>query len=200
MPATFQDGTNWQQSSEPHTIIQVHEADIWPVADNSISGTKDEIEAGLHPVIAIGGRTAADGRPMNLTGVVVDCLEGLVEAEDLVQVNIADGTIVRQYVNNTLTYSGGDPDTFEQAPVVGQPVYVDDSAALAAGVTLSLSPLNSADVRNPVAGHLFYCQTEYADNTVGGPNADTTFDGTLANEEVEQEFCVILSNGWRELA
>jgi hypothetical protein len=63
-PDEFQDGTNWQQASGPHVIIQVHEADIWPVADNSGSGTKDAIAGGLHPVIAIGGRTAADGRPL----------------------------------------------------------------------------------------------------------------------------------------
>ena len=199
-PDTFQAGTNWQQSSEPLTILQVHEADIWPVADNSGSGTKDEIATGLHPIVAIGGRTAADGRPLNLTGVVVDCLEGLVEAEDLVQVNIADGTIVRQYVANVLTYSGASANTFEQAPVVGQPVYVDDSDDLSEGVTVSLSPLNDADVRNPLAGYLFYCQDEYADNTVGGPNVDSTFDTALANSLVEQEYCVVLVSAARELA
>jgi len=202
MPDTFQDGSDWQQSSEPMTVVQVHEADIWPVHDNSISGTKDEIEDGLHPVIAIGDRADAEGspRPMNLTGVVVSCLEGLVEAEDLVQVNIADGTIVRQYVFNVLTYFQAVPDIWELAPVVGQPVYVDDSAALSAGVTLSMSPLNSADAPNPLAGYLWYCQDEYADNTVGGPNINPTFDTALADDPgVEQEYCVLLVNAAREL-
>jgi hypothetical protein len=78
-PDEFQDGTNWQQASGPHVIIQVHEADIWPVADNSGSGTKDAIAGGLHPVIAIGGRTAADGRPLNMTGVVVTFTAGLLD-------------------------------------------------------------------------------------------------------------------------
>ena len=58
---TFFAGTDWQQSSGPYTVVQVHESDIWPIADNSISGTKDAIDEGLHPVVAIGGRTAALG-------------------------------------------------------------------------------------------------------------------------------------------
>jgi len=128
---------------------------------------------------------------------VVSCLEGLVEAEDLVQVNIADGAIVRQYVANILTH----PSTYEQTPALGQPVYVDDSAALAAGVTLSMAQFNSTTtLRNPLAGYLWYCQDEYADNTVGGPNVDPTFDTSLANELVEQEYCVLLINAARELS
>lgn len=200
MPDTFMEGTNWQQSSGPHVIVQVHESDCWPVADNSGSGTKDELEDGLHPVIAIGGRTAADGRPLNITGVVVTVLEALAEANDLVQVNIADGVIVRQYVHNVLTYSGGVPNTFETAPVPGQPVYVDDSNDLSEGVTLSMSPLNDADVKNPQAGVLWYCQDEYANSSVGLGNASSTFDSSLPNEATEQEYCVLLFNGSRELA
>ena len=200
MPDTFQEGSNWQQSSEPYTIIQVHEADCWPVDDNSGSGTKDQLADGLHPVIAIGGRTAADGRPLNVTGVVVSYRAGLTTATGLAQVNIADGAIVRQYVANVLTYSGGSAATFETAPVVGQPVYVDDSDDLSEGVTLSMSPLNDAGVKNPQAGVLFYCQDEYADAMVGGPNTASTFDTSLSNSLVEQEYCVLLLNVSRDLA
>jgi len=200
MPDTFQEGSNWQQSSEPYTIIQVHEADCWPVDDNSGSGTKDQLADGLHPVIAIGGRTAADGRPINVTGVVVSYRAGLTTATGLAQVNIADGAIVRQYVANVLTYSGGSAATFETAPVVGQPVYVDDSDDLSEGVTLSMSPLNDAGVKNPQAGILFYCQDEYADAMVGGPNTASTFDTSLSNSLVEQEYCVLLLNVSRDLA
>ena len=201
MPAYFQTGTNWQQSSEPHTIVAVQESDCWPVDDRSGSGTKDQLAPGLHPVIAIGGRTAADGRPLNLTGVVVSYAgTGSGTATDRVEVNIADGTIVRQYVGNVLTYSGGDANTFETAPVVGQPVYVDDSNDLAAGVTLSMSPLNDAGVANPLAGYLWYCQDEIADGLAAGSRATATFDGTLADELVEQEYCVLLINAARELA
>jgi hypothetical protein len=201
MPDTFQEGTDWQQSSEPLLVVDVQESDCWPVDDRSGSGTKDQLAEGLHPVIAIGGRTAADGRPLNLTGVVVSCnISTAGTATDRVMVNIADGAIVRQYVANILTYSGGAAATWETAPVVGQPVYVDDSDDLSEGVTLSLSPLNDADVRNPLAGYLWYCQDEIADGQVGGSRATATFDTALAEETVEQEFCVLLVNAARELA
>jgi len=201
MPAAFYSGPNWQQSSEPHTIVDVQESDCWPVDDRSISGAKDQLAAGLHPIIAIGGRTAADGRPLNLTGVVVSYYgTGAGTATDRVTVNIADGAIVRQYVANILTYAGGSAATFEQAPVVGQPVYVDDSADLAAGGTVSLSPLNSAGVRNPLAGYLWYCQDEIADGFAAGGRAAATFDVALSNSLVEQIYCVLLVNAARELA
>lgn len=201
MTAEFWSGTNWQQSSEPHTIIDVQESDCWPVDDRSGSGTKDQLAPGLHPVIAIGGRTAADGRPLNLTGVVVSYEgTGSGTATDRVEVNVADGTVVRNYVANVLTYSGGAANTFETSPVVGQPVFVDDSDDLAEGVTLSMSPLNDADVRNPLAGYLWYCQDEIADGLAGGSRSTSDFDGTLAEELVEQTYCVLLINAARELA
>ena len=121
MTTEFFSGSNWEQSSGPFVNVQVHESDCWPVADNSGSGTKDALADGLHPVIAIGGRTAADGRPLNLTGVVVSFLVGLTVPVGIAQVNIADGFIVRNYVANVLTYSGTAANTFETAPVVGQP-------------------------------------------------------------------------------
>lgn len=197
MPAEFYgagDEAFWEQSSGPLTIIQAHESDCWPVADNSGSGTKDAIADGLHPVVAIGGRTQADGRAQNLTGVVTSFTAGLTTATGLVRINIADGAIVRNWVANVLTYANGDAATFETAPIPWQLVYVDDSNDLGEGVTLSLSPLNDGDLPNPLAGWLAYCQDEYADAVVGGPNSASTFDGTLANELVEQAFCVVLGN------
>lgn len=201
MPATFYEGTDWQQSSEPYTVVDVQESDIWPVDDRSGSGTKDTLSESEHPVVAIGGRTAADGRPLNLTGVVVACnISTVGTATDRVMVNIANGAIVRQYVSNILTYSGGNANTFETAPVVGQPVYVDDSDDLSEGVTLSMSPLNDAGVANPLAGYLWYCQDEIADGQVGGSRSTATFDTALADEEVEQIYCVLLINAGRDLA
>lgn len=204
MPAAFYSGSDWQQSSEPHTFVEVQESDCWPVDNRAVgAGTKDQLADGLHPVIAIGGQTAADGRPLNLTGVVVSCnISAAGTATDRIVVNIADGTIVRQYVANTLTYTGLSPATFEQAPVVGQPVYVDDSTTngAAAGTTLSMSPLNEAGTRNPLAGYLWYCQDEIADGQVGGSRAACTFDGSLSNSLVEQIYCVLLVNAARELA
>lgn len=206
MVDTFITGPDWQDTSGPYVTVPVHEQDIWPVADNSGSGTKDGIfdangdYDGVHPVVAIGGRTAADGRPLNLTGVVVSATPGLTTSLGRVVINIADGFIVHQYVANILTYNAGSAATFETAPVVGQPVYVDDSDDLGEGVTLSMSPLNDGDLKNPQAGVLFYCQDEMADSAQGGPNATYSFDTSLANELVEQSYCVLLFNGSRDLA
>lgn len=199
-PNTFQSGTRWEQSSGPIVNVQVHEADCWPVDDNALAA-KDTLDPGKHPVIAIGGRTAADGRPLNLTGVVMSVLEGLTEPVDLVQLNIADGFIVRQWVSNIKHYSGTVADQWESTPVLGQPVYVDDSADLPAGVTLSMSPFNvTGTLKNPLAGYLFYCQDEYANRSVGGPNAAPTFDTSMPETESEQEYCVLLVNHGRDLS
>ena len=198
MPEEFQSGTDWQTSSEPNLNITVQEPDTWPVAARSGSGIKDALADGLHPVVAIGGRTVADGRPLNMTGVVVTYLAGLTAAKSIVTINIAKGAIVKQYVANVLTYAVGVANTFEQAPVIGQPVYVDDSDDLGEGVTLSLSPLNDADVANPLAGWLFYDQTELVDDSVGGPNYSADWPKTWANEFTETEVNVMLSGGCRD--
>jgi hypothetical protein len=159
-----------------------------------------DLAAGLHPVVAIGGRTAADGRPLNVTGVVTSFTAGLTTATGLVRVNVADGFAVRQYVHNILTYAGGTPATFEQAPVIGQPVYVDDSDDLTEGVTLSLSELNVGDLHNPMAGVLWYDQDDYADAAMGGPNTSADWPKTWANANNYYLVTVLLFNGWRELA
>ena len=190
----FFSGTNWQQSSGPEVDRKWHEVDLWPIADNSIEGTKDELADGLHPVVAIGGRETT-ARPENLTGVV----KTYNADATIAVVNIADGAVVRQWVSNILTYSGGVPNSWETAPVIGQPVYVDDSAQLGKGCTLSLSPLNSADTANPLAGYLFYCQDEYQDYEVGGPNvASDWVIGSLPEWDDdpgnEYEVCVLLTN------
>ena len=200
MPAEFQSGTNWEQSSGPIVNVEVHEANVWPVDDNSQSGTKDVLADGLHPVLAVGGRTAADGRPLNVTGVVMTYTAGATTATGIVELNIASGMIVRQYVSNIMTWSGTVPATFEQAPVVGQPVYVEDSAALSEGVTLSMSELNEEGLYNPRAGVLWYCQDEMANSEMGGARSAATFDTALSNSAVEQEYCVLLLNQGRDLA
>jgi hypothetical protein len=193
-PNTFYEGTNWEQSSEPLLVVDVQESDCWPVSDNSGSGTKDALDEGLHPVIAIGER-AAPARPFNMTGVVVSYVgAGTGTGTDRVMVNIARGAIVRQWVSNILTYSTT-PATYETTPTVGQPVYVDDSAYLSEGVTLSMSPLSTAGTENPLAGWLWYCQDEIADGVAGGARTSATFDTSLPNSETEQEYCIMLSGG-----
>jgi len=199
MPAEFYSGTDWEQSSGPLIIRTAHEQECWPVADNSGSGTKDALEDGLHPVIAIGERTGA-ARGMCLTGVVTTVTENALSAAlHQVHVNIASGMIVRQYVANVLTYAAGAAATFETTPAVGQPVYVDDSDDLGEGVTLSMSELNDADADNPLAGYLWYCQDEMADSFAGGARSSPTFDTALADELVEQTFCVLLISGARDV-
>lgn len=200
MPATFTSGTDWEQSSGPIVSRDCQEGDLWPVDNRSESGAKDQLYEGSHPVLAVGD-IAAPTRPLNLVGVVLSCtITTAGVATDHVRLNIAHGFITRQYVSNILTYSGGAPNTYEQTPVVGQPVYVDDSADLAAGNTLSMSPLNWNTVENPLAGVLWYCQDEIADGLAGGERATATFDTALANEHVEQEYCMMLVAGFRELA
>jgi hypothetical protein len=200
MPATFYEGTDWQQSSEPHVFVSVQEENCWPVDVRSESTTKDQLAPGLHPFVAV-GEYAAPTRPLNLVGVVTSVnLSVLGTGTDRVVLNVAHGSIYRQYVSNILTYSGGAPNTYETTPQIGQPVYIDDSADLSEGVTLSMSPLNWNDVENPLAGVLWYCQDEIADGQVGGARAASTFDTALANEAVEQIYCVMLVAGFRELA
>ena len=189
MPDDFYNGTNWEQSSGPIVNVEVHEMDVWPVNDNA-AAAKDVLVDGLHPVVAVGGRTAATGRPANVTGVVMTVTAGSVNSMSVVELNIAEGMIVRQYVSNIRDHSAVD---YETAPIVGMPVYVDDSAALSAGVTLSMAPMTATDLLNPQAGVLWYCQDEMANSEMGGARAVHTFDNTLADEEVEQEYCVLLT-------
>jgi len=199
MPATFRTGTDWEQSSGPLIPFNVHEKDIWPISDNSRSGTKDELEPGHHPVVAIGERTAAF-RGQLLTGVVYTVAENSINGDyDFIVVNIAPGMIIRDYVANVLTYVAGVPATFEQTPQPGQPVYVDDSDDIGEGVTLSMSPSNENGDDNPLAGYLTYCQDEMGDSFAGGPNEAPTFDTALANSLVEQVFCIVLTNATRDI-
>lgn len=189
MTEEFYSGTNWEQASGPIVNVEVHEADVWPVDDNSGSGVKDDLAAGLHPVLAVGERTAAGGRPALVTGVVMTFTPGATTATGIVELNIAAGMIVRQYVANIRDHSALD---YETAPSVGMPVYVDDSAALGEGVTLSMAEMTAADLLNPQAGVLWYCQDEMANSEMGGARSSATFDTVLADTLVEQEYCVLL--------
>jgi len=196
-------GLGYETSSGPLVIVDVHEADIWPIADNA-EAAKDAIGLGLHPVVAIGGRTALDGRPLNLTGVVISFTAGLTTATGRLAINIANGYIVKNYVSNIDGYvAGAAANSWEDAPVIGQPVYVDDSTDLGAGCTLSMSPVNDADpaVANPMAGVLWYDQDEYVDSAQGGPNADAVWPKAWSNVATEEHLvCVLLISGARDLA
>lgn len=193
MPDGFYSGTDWEQSSGPYINRYVEEADLWPEgAGGEIDGgNKDELapasttQPELHPVLAIGPRA---NRPKNMTGVVVKS-----EDANKVLVNVAPGFIVRQYVSNILTYSGGAANTWSGSIDAGTPVYVDDSGPLSSGVTLSLSMTNESGSLNPLAGWIFYCQDEYDDSGFGGLNAAGLPHTQSSTATVEVLACVLLN-------
>jgi len=191
----FLSGSDWQQSSGPILTRKFHLTDLWPVGAGSEvgGGDKDELADGLHPVVAIGssgGKWDISCRH-NLTGVVAS----YNPATTIAELNMADKAIVRAYVANVLTYDLFGAPTYSVTWTIGDAVYVDDSSGLSAGVTLSLSGYNEAGSANPLAGYLMYCQDEYMDDGVGGPNAAMIWPKTASDEElVEAELCVMLVN------
>lgn len=190
MSTEFYGGTDWEQTSGPIIPRQFALGDLWPVGLGAEigGGNKDVLEDGLHPAVAIGAKAF---RPKNLTGTVIS----YDAAAALVVVNLADKFVSRQYVANVLTYDGGNPATFAASFALGAPVYVDDSDGLSAGVTLSLSPLNSAGSANPLFGYVFYCQDDYLDIGVGGPNAAAGLPVAANNAAlVESLLCVMQVN------
>ena len=163
----FRSGTDWEQSSGPIISRKVHLTAqdaatqiLWPEGTNH-----DTLTAGEHPLLAFGPKA---NRPRNITGVVMS-YDGTVAI-----LNVADKFISRQYVANILTYSdSNEVSSWQNTVFPGDPVYVDDSEPIYTahtGCTLSFSPLNSLNVANPLAGYVFYCQDEYQDDHVGGPN------------------------------
>ena len=188
MPTEFIHGTDWEQSSGPIISRMVHLVDVWPqgLASEIGGGNKDVLENGMHPAFAIGAKV---NRPNNLVGVVIS----YEPAATLVVLNMADKFISRQYVANVLTYDA--PDTFAATYVLGAPVFVDDSDDLSAGVTLSLSRLNHSGTPNPLFGNVWYCQDDFADHGVGGPNASAGLPVTADNTKlVETLVCVMQVN------
>jgi len=183
MAATFQSGPDWAQNLNPLLNRQVLLADIWPQG-----GAKDALADGDHPILAVGPTTLVDGRPNQMVGVVVS----FESVSGIVVMNFGFGIIVLQDVANVLTYAAGVPDTFDTSLNFGRAVYVDDSAGdLGVGTTLSLSPQNDADVKNPLAGYLWRKQTEVPDTAIGGDNVDP-YPITVANSLVETNLAVLL--------
>jgi hypothetical protein len=187
---TFLSGPGWQQSSGPYINRAVDcSADLWPENTGSEcgGGNKDTLANGEHPVLAVGPKAT---RPRNLTGVVVS----YNSANDRAILNIATGMIVKAYVANVTAWTGASPYSFDTSMAIGEPVFVDDSDYLAAGVTLSRSPQNASAAYNPFAGYLWYCEDEYDDSGVGGHTASPSWPKTLANTYSEALYCVLLAN------
>jgi len=188
MPTEFYKGTDWEGSSGPILPRMVSAADLWPHGANSESdgtGDKDVLEDGLHPVLAVG---PIANRPNNLIGVVMKFTN-----EHLVTLNMADKFIVKNYVANITSYPKGAPVFALTFPALA-PVYIDDSPDLSAGVTLSMSPLNDLAAANPLAGYIFYCQDDYRDLEIGGPNAVAGLPAAGGAGLVEATLCIMLVN------
>lgn len=196
----FKSGTDWEQSSGPIISRKVHLTAqdestqiLWPEGTNH-----DTLTAGEHPLLAFGPKA---NRPRNITGVVMT-YDGTVAI-----LNVADKFISRQYVANIATYSDSDQvSTWQNTVFPGDPVYVDDSEPIYTahtGCTLSFSPLNSLNSANPLAGYVFYCQDEYQDDHVGGPNTAAEIPQPAAADTTEiLTLCVMQVNdyGYQEPA
>jgi hypothetical protein len=187
MPDEFYMGTDWQCESDPYLTRKFDLDECWP---EGTAASKDDLVDGMHPFFAVGDKA---NRPHNQVGVVV----GYNSSTDIVVMNVAPGFVAKAYVANVLTYAQGAPATYDAALAAGDPVYVDDSTDLAAGVTLSRSPANEAAALNPLAGFVYRAQDEWDDSGVGGGNSDAfpmsfEHDDALAYLEV----CVML---WPDL-
>jgi hypothetical protein len=162
MTTVFLSGPDYEVSSGPLIIRRAHIDDVWP---EGAGASKDDLEPGMHVFFAIGPKGQ---RPQNVVGMVIsyDTLT------DLIELNVAPGSIYRAYVANVLTYNAGSPNTYEATLDKHVPVWVDDSTDLAAGVTLSRSPANEAAAANPLCGFTWPDQDEWTDSGVGGGNTD----------------------------
>ncbi len=112
--------------------------------------------------------------------------------DHLINLNLAPGFCFKAYVANVLTYNAHVAATWDLSLAIGEPVYVDDSEALAAGVTLSRSPLSCGGTGNPRAGYLFYDQDDYLDSGVGGPNASADWPKTLVDGETRYTLVTVM--------
>jgi hypothetical protein len=190
MADEFYKGPDWEGSSGPILSRMVAAADLWPhglASEADGTGDKDILEDGLHPVLALGDRA---NRPNNLIGVVMKYTNAY-----LVTLNMADKFIVKNYVANIDSYPKGSPNYVTHYDVL-QPVYIDDSETLSAGVTLSLSPMNIDGAANPLAGYIFYCQDEYRDGDIGGPHLSVSFPKDASDPDglSEDVLCIMLVN------
>jgi hypothetical protein len=184
---TFYAGTDWESSSGPILSRQVTNGiypatDIWPVGVGSErnGGNKDDLADGLHPVVAIGPKAL---RPINPVGSVMT----YEATTGLTQMNLAPGHIVKAYVANVTAYDVGathNPNAWDTSLAIGEPVYVDDSDGLDAGVTLSRAPINGWSDNNPLAGYLWYDQNDYVDYHLGGAHATADWPKVVAGSTV----------------
>jgi len=198
MPDEFYSGPNWQQSSDAEPVTYFEKADLWPVGAGSEinGGDKDDLHVvtqnsglvELHPILAVGPKA---NRAVCATGVVVR-----TESANKILFDTRHGRICRQYVANVTGYNETtkDPDAWDASLEAGEPIYVDDSDALADGVTVSRSATNCNGDQNPVAGWIHYCQTDYIDTEFGGTHSTAGLPVTASSTATEyKELCIFLT-------
>lgn len=181
----FYNDPDWEGSSGPIISRQYDAADLWPHGAGSEigGGDKDVLEDGLHPFLAIGPKASVTVGS-NKVGVVISM------ETNLVQVNTARGFCAKAYVSNVVSYG---PTAYTTTLSIGDPVYLDNSAPMSTGVTLSRSPLDSNGAANPLAGWFWYDQDDYHNNDIGGANAAADWPKTVANSLVETLVTVMLA-------
>lgn len=183
MPDTFYDGGDWEAWHSDRVVTHSAQiGDIWPVG---AADGKDELEDGHHMFFALGPTTQ---RPVNRVGVSMRYFD---DAERVVLVLGNDEFAAMAYVANILTYDGGDPATWAASVEAWTPVYIDDSAGVPAGVTLSLSPLNASGDDNPRAGWVVRAPDEEPDDAIGGSISDP-FPKAFASDSETSELLLAI--------
>ncbi len=162
MPTVFYSNSDWEGRSEPYQDVNVQLDDIWPCG---AADGRDELEDGMHMFFAVGAKA---NRPLNVVGVSVT----YNDAAERVVLNVADSFVAKAYVCNITGYGGGVANAWAATLAFGDPVYIDDSAEVGLGCTLSRSNQNSAGAINPRAGYVWRMPDEEPDAGVGGGNTD----------------------------
>jgi len=162
MPDEFLTGSDWQGRSGPYQNVNVIEADLWPVG---AADGRDELEDGHHMFFAIG---PVANRALNIVGVSVSYNDDA----DRCVMNVAPSFIAKAYVCNITGYAGAVANAWAAALNFGDPVYIDDSAEVGLGCTLSRAGSNSAAATNPKAGYVWRAADEEPDTGIGGGNTD----------------------------
>jgi len=166
MPTTFLTGPDWQSSSGPLIIRNVHEDDCWP---HSVSvANKVALADGAHVALGIG--PVGNTQHLHPVGVLVS----YNATSKRCAINLAPGFMFKAYVTNVTGYAGANtPNAWGATLVVGQTVYLDHSVVAGfTGTNLSLSAADDGANTNPRAGIVMPDQDEDIDTGIGGANAD----------------------------
>lgn len=163
--------SGWQASSGPYCNIVVPYARL------------EDITPTEHLPAAV----LSNNSGTQLTGTIVD----IDATNSLATINIADGFRSYHQIRNVLTYAAAAEATWGNLNF-GDDVYYDRSATMPAAAKLSLSPLDSADARNPIFGFLGYAQDE--EDTPWDTSRDPYPVGTAGVASTQTDIVVIQRN------